>query len=76
MSQDSWESTVDQWCRQQGEFIRLEDVITQALGFDPRQVQRPVELRAGRVLRSLGYVKVNRRIGEKVTKAWTLDPLA
>ena len=76
MSQDSWESTIDQWCRQQGEFIRLEDVITQALGFDPRQVQRPVELRAGRVLRSLGYVKVNRRSGEKVSKAWTLDPLA
>lgn len=77
VSEDIWTDSIDTWCRaQSAEYVLLEHVMVQALGFDPRQVQRPAELRAARVLRQLGYVKTSRRVGGKVTKVWELDPLA
>jgi hypothetical protein len=77
LNTDIWTDSIDNWCRADGgEYIRLEDVMTQALGFDPRQIQRPYELRAARVLRALGYVKINKRVGDRITKMWVLDPLA
>jgi hypothetical protein len=77
MSQDIWTDTIDKWTRAQStEFIRLEDVMEHGLGFDPRNIARVQELRAARILRELGYVKTNRRVGGKVAKVWELDPLA
>jgi hypothetical protein len=77
MNEDIWTNTVEEWCRAQNtEFVRLEDVLTHAIGMDPRMVNRQAELRASRVLRALGYVKTSRRIGGKVSKVWVLDPLA
>ncbi len=78
MNEDVWTSTIDTWARSQGDkpFLRLEDVLEHGMGFDPRTVQRPHELRVARILRSLGYVKTSRRVGGKVLKVWVLDPLA
>jgi predicted P-loop ATPase len=75
---DIWTETVDTWARAQSDapYIRLEDVMTHALGMDPRMITRPYELRAARVLRSLGYAKTNRRHNGLVVKVWTLDPLS
>ncbi len=75
MNEDIWTADIDKWCRaQNADYIKMVDVLTGALGMDPRQLQRPHELRAGRIMRQLGYEKISRRDGHKVSKVWVLDP--
>lgn len=74
---DSWRDPIDKWLESQSEapYIRIADVLDFAVGIDHRTATRVQELRAGRVLRSLGYSRQNVRVGFKVQKAWVLDPL-
>jgi predicted P-loop ATPase len=69
---DSWEEAVSQWLDEPdaltGEtprtrnFLRVGDVLRGALGFDTRHVNRREEIRAGAVLRGLGYVRKKSRV--------------
>lgn len=79
---DTWTDDIAAWLErtkpehpQALHYVKLQEVMTQAVGLDPRIITRPHELRCGRILRSLGYVRVNRREGDRVMKAWIFDPL-
>lgn len=73
---DSWREPIDKWLDDNpAPYVKLADVLTYAVGIDPAHSTRAQELRAGRVLRSLGYSKKDQRVGFKVIKAWVLDPL-
>jgi hypothetical protein len=69
---DSWEEAVNHWLDDPdpltGEtprtrnFLRVGEVLKGALGFDPRHVNRRDEIRAGAVLRALGYSRKKSRV--------------
>ena len=75
---DNWTDDVEAWlkARESDAPVRLNEVMTQAIGLDPRIITRAHELRTGRILRSLGYARRNTREGRKVFKLWILDPLS
>jgi predicted P-loop ATPase len=76
-SPDNWEQVIAQWLVDtDGTNIRLSDVLESAVGLDPRTITRAHELRAGRVLRSLGYVRRVQRYGARLQKVWEFDPTA
>lgn len=81
MISDAWEPVVREWLDVEdvaGEkpatrnFLRVEDVLKNALGFDLKHCTYKEERRVGAVLRKLGYEKGNRRIDGKQTKVWVL----
>lgn len=81
---DTWTDEVAAWLEsnrpahpQATHTVRLQDVMTQAVGLDPRIITRVHELRCGRILRTLGYAKrVMRNEQGRAGKAWCRDPLA
>jgi len=75
---DTWTDEVAAWLQaREGEApLRLQEVMTQAIGLDPRIINRTHELRTGRILRSLGYTRRNMRHEGRVQKMWLLDPLS
>lgn len=74
---DNWEDAIAEWLRDSThDNIRLHDILTNAVGLDPRHTTRAHELRAGRVLRALGYVRKVARIGSSLQKVWEFDPTA
>lgn len=75
---DTWTDDVASWLAQRdsNEPVRLQDVMHQAIGLDPRIINRTHELRAGRILRALGYARRNVREGGRVAKMWLPDPLS
>lgn len=70
---DSWEEAVAQWLDEPHaltgeiprarEFLRVGDVLTNALGFDVKHIKRGEEMRVGAVLRELGYSRKKIRVG-------------
>ena len=79
---DSWEEIVREWLDQLGadgvkngsrRFLRLNDVLRFALNFDAKNITRREELRVGRVLTAIGYVKRQVRVGNSNIKAWVDD---
>ena len=79
---DSWEEIVREWLDQLGadgvknasrRFIRLNDVLRFALNFDAKNITRREELRVGRVLTAIGYVKRQIRVGNSNITAWVDD---
>lgn len=76
-SPDNWEELIAAWLGDaERPHIRLHDVLTNAVGLDPRTTTRAHELRAGRVLRSMGYVRKVQRQGAVLQKVWEFDPTA
>lgn len=69
---DSWEEAVNQWLDEPdsltGEyprtrnFLRVGDVLKGALGYEAKHINRRDEIRAGAVLRALGYARKKSRI--------------
>lgn len=53
--------------------VRTIDVLTSALGIRADRADRKSELRVGKVMRRLGFSKVNTRFGGAQTKAWRLE---
>lgn len=79
--QDSWEGPIAQWLgtddmdttdgtKRGDRPFRLHEMMGPALGLDARNITRKEELRAGRVLRGLGYEKRVFRDGLLVFKGW------
>jgi hypothetical protein len=78
---DAWEEPIKQWLNdplfgEEGdnrrEFVSTSEILTGAVGLDPKHISRREEMRAGNVLRNLGYVRRKTRIGT-VTK-WVYVP--
>jgi len=73
---DLWEADITHWLADhKAPYVRMADVLSQALGIDLRSTTRIHELRAGRVLRQLAYVRRTVAVGGKDRiKAWVFDP--
>ena len=82
--QDSWEGPIRRWLdtdemdSEEGvprkmQPFRLHEMLSSALGLDPKNVSRREELRAARVLRTLGLRRGPARLNGQVQKCWQLD---
>lgn len=78
---DEWEGLIAQWLADDGmdgsegaprgdSPFSLSAVLSGALGLNAREITRSVELRAGKVLRKLGYEKFFEWDGKRNTKRW------
>jgi predicted P-loop ATPase len=76
-SPDAWEETVAEYVfAKPAESVKLLDVMVNAIGLDPRTVNRSHELRVGRILRSLGYERHSIRTPTgKFAKVWRPVPV-
>lgn len=79
--QDSWEEPIRRWLEtdemdsEDGEPrkmrpFKLHEMLSSALSLDPKNVSRREELRAGRVLRTLGLRRGSARLEGHVQKCW------
>lgn len=77
--QDAWLETVREWLfdPQLGaqapaswDSLRMDDVLRGALKLDIKYVKPYEQLRCGKVLHLLGYVRGQKRVGKNVTKVW------
>lgn len=75
--EDAWLEEVAAWLQDQAKadgpnalYVKMHDVLTQAVGLDSRQYTRTQELRAARILRSLGYERRTIREGARTLKVW------
>jgi predicted P-loop ATPase len=75
---DNWQEQIAAWIDENpADYYRMTDVLTNAVGIDARTVNRSHELRVGRVLHALGYVRKSKREPSgRVIKAWFFDPTA
>jgi predicted P-loop ATPase len=74
---DIWEPLLAEWLRNNGAlYHRTYVLLTAALGLDPRTVSRVQELRMAKLMRKMGWEKKSVRDGDKVVKAWFIDPLS
>lgn len=73
-SEDNWTPAVQRWLNEtKAEHYTTADVLTLAVGIDPRSVTKAHEMRLGRIMNSLGYVRSQKRVNGKSTKIWVLD---
>lgn len=82
--QDSWEGPIRRWLEtdemdsEEGEPrkmrpFKLHEMLSSALGLDVKNVTRREELRAARVLRTLGLRRGSARLNGQVQKCWYFD---
>ncbi|MGE4775168.1 VapE domain-containing protein [Yersinia enterocolitica] len=79
---DAWLETVERWLDEPDtlteerprtrEFLRVSDVLREAIGLDPRNVGKREEMRISNVLQNCGYKRVSRRIEGKVQRVWQI----
>lgn len=76
---DPWQELIAAWLAcddftgpRAGAPVRLEEVMVSALGFKPGQIGRRDWVRAGKVMRSLGYEKKKREKNGQAGKVWIL----
>lgn len=79
MITDVWDTSVIQWLDADDGFagkpadrehLFMHDVLQGAVGLTNHQINMSVQFRMGRVLRKLGYVKINKLIGNFQQKVW------
>lgn len=79
MIHDVWDEPVSEWLAADDGFtgkpadrehLFMSDVLQGAVGLTHHQINMSMQFRMGRILRKLGYVKINKRIGEIVQKVW------
>lgn len=75
--EDAWLEDIAAWIDQNVKdggqaalYVKMRDVLTQAVGLDARQYTRVHELRAARILRDMGYTRRTIRLGGRVVKIW------
>lgn len=79
---DSWVETVDQWldaphditgeAPRARKFLRVADVLRDALGMEQKHIARKDEMRVGAILRTFGYER--KRLREHGARAWVYVP--
>lgn len=80
---DSWEDAINQWLDEPDpltgdaprtrKFLRIGDVLKGALGYEAKHVSRREELRAGAVIRTLGYARKKVRVDGMLTWGFVPD---
>lgn len=77
---DSWEERIGKWLAEPdlaGDtptskgYVRGGEVLTGALGFDPKHVKKSEEMRVARALVALGFVRGDHWVDGKNQKAWS-----
>jgi predicted P-loop ATPase len=72
---DSWIEEISVWLGDNPvAYVRLHDVMANAIGLDIRHTNRSHELRVGRALRELGYERTTMKHNGRAIKAWVFDP--
>jgi predicted P-loop ATPase len=73
---DHWQEQIATWLDENpAAHYRMSDILTNAVGLDTRNTNRSHELRVGRVLHALGYVRKSQRDSHgRVVKCWVFDP--
>lgn len=83
MIHDSWQDTVSAWLDEpdvltgdkprERKFLRVRDVLVEALRFDERNITRREEMRMGAIFSALGYSRKKVRDGGRSVWAFTKD---
>lgn len=83
MIHDSWEDVIGDWldtaddltgvCPRERKFLRISEVLVEALDFAGKQVSRKEELRVGAILRKFGFIRKKVRVEERVVWAYVMD---
>jgi len=80
MIKDDWEDVIADWIREEDtfgkspstcEFLRISDIMREALNIDTRNMKTFDSMRVGKILRKLGYSRVQKRENGIKTKVWT-----
>jgi hypothetical protein len=66
---DPWESAIRDWLDGKSR-VKLEEVCTQALGFDLKDVNRAVQNKLGPLMRNIGWTNKVVQMGGKSTRVW------
>ena len=73
-SEDNWTGIVARWLDEtKAEHYTTADVLTLAVGIDARNVSKAHEMRLGRVMRALGYTRMQKRVAGRSIKVWIVD---
>ena len=82
---DSWSDAIELWLHQPDAltgsapvsrpYQRVGEVLKGALRFEDKQIGRREEMRAGGILRKLGYIRKKIRVGKASAWVWCLFPL-
>lgn len=83
MIRDVWEENTTAWLdgddpddlggkgpSRRGRPFSMSDILIGAMGMEVKNIDRRAELRMGKILRGMGFEKVNVRIGEQNLKRW------
>ena len=83
---DAWTPRIEHWLGQPGfggtpapctqKFLTTLEILTGALGFEPRAVGRREEMRLSTAIRSLGYVRRRLQIEKKQSWGWAREDVA
>lgn len=73
---DGWASAIQDWLSSNTlSELTTESILTTCLGFESKNITIPLQMRAGRVLRSLGFIKKQKRIGKSMKNIYVLEVL-
>lgn len=70
-TEDNWAPMVNRWLEEtKAEHYTTADVLTLAVGLDARSVSKAHEMRLGKIMRTLGFERSQKRVGGKSMKVW------
>lgn len=70
-AEDNWQLAVETFlATEKRDCYPTADVLTQGIGLDQRTITHAHERRVSKIMRDLGYEKVNKRFGANVRKVW------
>jgi hypothetical protein len=84
MAVDSWADVVETWLDtpdfegafpRARKFLRIGDVLREAIGMSPERVEKRDEMRMGKVLRTMGYERTKVRVKGKPDWGFVFPPV-
>lgn len=66
---DAWESIIEEFIEGKPS-VTILDILKDGLGIAPRDARRPEQLRIGKILRTLGWEMVVRKVNKKATRVF------
>lgn len=69
LAEDSWEHAVRDYILGRS-FVRVDQILENALGFTKDKIQKGHEMRVGRILRGAGWERLLQRVDGAVTRGW------
>jgi predicted P-loop ATPase len=72
--EDAWEDAIVLWLKEgTPTLLKMQDILSNAVGLDSRTVKRSDELRVARILRGLGYERQTKWFEGRTQKVWALE---